>query len=204
MAGQARGVPVLPCDNIASFHIISTLTIRLRMKFPYDDLPPGKRMAFLIQDVARLLRSRLDQAAQESGLTSAQWRVLAFIGRCQQLNMRPLNQAELAEMLDVEPITLSRQIDRLAATGLIERRADPNDRRAYRLHLTKDAAPLVAAFRETTARMLADAFDGIPEAEVEQTLGLLERLRGNLTGKTDAALPAASGRKASATTKESA
>lgn len=173
----------------------------MRMKFPYDDLPPGKRMVFLVLDTARLLRNKLDQAAQGSGLTSAQWRVLAFVGRCQQLNMRPLNQAELADMLDVEPITLSRQIDRLAAMGLIERRPDPADRRAYRLHLTGKAKPLVASFREASGGMVADALEGFDEEDINRMIDLLLRVQTNLSGKGEITLPAV---KTETKTKESA
>lgn len=159
------------------------------MSLPLDNLPPSKRMVFLIQDVARLLRSKLDHAAQNSGMTSAQWRVLASVARCQSLNLPPLNQAELADMLDIEPITLSRQVDRLAGTGLIERRPDPNDRRAYRLHLTEKAKPMVAAFRDTATKMLTGTLDGISQDEIEGMIALLERVRSNLTGKTDFVLP---------------
>jgi MarR family transcriptional regulator, transcriptional regulator for hemolysin len=152
------------------------------MKMP-PNTPPGKQLAFLIHDVARLLRRRLDQATQEIGLTSAQWRVLASVARCQSLDLDPLNQAELADMLDIEPITLSRQIDRLAKAELIERRADPSDRRAHRLHLTDKALPMVAAFRQTGAKIMGEALDGVDDDEVTAIIGALDRIQSNLTGK---------------------
>jgi MarR family transcriptional regulator for hemolysin len=159
------------------------------MRFPVNSLLPNKKMAFLIQDVSRMLRHRLDQVAQDSGLTSAQWRVLASVGRCQSLNLEPLNQASLADMLDIEPITLSRQIDRLATAGLIERRPDPTDRRAHRLFLTAKAGPMVQSFREVGSKMLDEALEGIDDAELATVNSVLERLRNNLTGKVDLALP---------------
>lgn len=165
------------------------LTKSVVIMIPLTDLSPGKRMALLIQDVSRLIRHRMDLMSQDSGLTSAQWRVLASVARCRSLNLEPLNQATLADMLDVEPITLSRQIDRLASAGLIERRPDPNDRRAHRLHLTAKADPMVAEFREIAARMMKGALDGIDDSEVEFVVSVLERLRTNLTGKDTAIAP---------------
>lgn len=159
------------------------------MSIPMDNLPPNKRMAFLIHDVARLLRHRLDKVAEGSGLTSAQWRVLASVARCQSLNLEAPNQAALADMLDIEPITLSRQIDRLAAAELIERRPDPADRRAHRLYLTDKAAPMVASFRAMGAKMLGGALDGIDDAVVDTMIATLERIRTNLTGKTETVVP---------------
>jgi DNA-binding MarR family transcriptional regulator len=151
-------------------------------------------MAFLIHDVARLLRRKMDHATQGSGLTSAQWRVITSIARRRSMNLEPLNQAELADMLDVEPITLSRQIDRLAAAKLIERRLDPHDRRAHRQHLTDKAAPMVAAFREIGSKMLTEALDGISEVEVAAITALLGRIRTNLTGKDGTVVPFAEAR----------
>ena len=92
-----------------------------------QQMSPAKSLGFLIQDVARLLRREMDQKAQKLGLTSAQWRILAHVSRCELLNQEPLNQASLAELLDMEPITLSRHIDRIQAAGLIERRPHPSD-----------------------------------------------------------------------------
>src|SRR5262245_24787883 len=99
---------------------------------------PLREFAFLLSDVARLLRTRADQKARQFGMTRAQWAVLARLQRSQGLK-----QSELAEMLDLQPITLTRLLDRLCANGLIERRPDPDDRRANRLFLTPAAGPLM-------------------------------------------------------------
>ncbi len=109
--------------------------------------PPGKSLGLLIHDVARLLRRRIDQRAHTIGLTSAQWRVLAAVARAELRGEEPLNQAGLADQMDMEPISLSRLVDRMEQAKLIERRADPADRRAYRLYLLDAARPLVAEFR---------------------------------------------------------
>src|SRR3982750_155648 len=99
---------------------------------------PRREFAFLVNDVARLLRTYADQRARRLGMTRAQWAVLARLEHAEGLK-----QSELAEMLDLQPITLTRLVDRLCANGMVERRPDPSDRRAKRLHLTPLARPLM-------------------------------------------------------------
>jgi DNA-binding MarR family transcriptional regulator len=146
---------------------------------------PGKALGLLVHDVGRLLRRRIDAKAQSLGLTSAQWRVLSHVFRAESLNQEPLNQAALADLMDVEPITLSRQIDRMQAAGLIERRPDPGDRRAYRLFLTEQARPLVAEFRVIAADCIDEAIAGVTEAEIDLVSDVLSRIRANLVGKPE-------------------
>ena len=150
---------------------------------PLANMPANKRLAFLIQDLARVLRNKFDHLASESGMTTAQWRVLATVARCQSAKLEAPNQASLAEILEVEPITLSRQIDRLAAAGLIERRPDPADRRAHLLHLTDKALPLVEGFRNLGTKTMKAALEGISDTELSAVIDVLERFRTNLTGK---------------------
>lgn len=99
----------------------------------------SRRVSFLMHDIARNSRYWFDARARSLGITRAQWRVLMLLGRV----VDSPTQSELAEMLDVERITLCRMVDRLAEAGLVERRADPSDRRVWRLFLTERAAPLV-------------------------------------------------------------
>src|ERR1700719_737005 len=87
----------------------------------------SREFGFIISDVARLLRTYADHKAAQFGMTRAQWAVLVRLDRAEGLN-----QSELAEMLDLQPITLTRLLDKLAESGLIERRPDPQDRRAQR------------------------------------------------------------------------
>lgn len=91
-----------------------------------------------MHDIARRQRYLFDARARSKGITRAQWRVLTSLVR-----LDGPTQSDLAEVLDVERITLCRMVDRLAEAGLVERRADPSDRRVWRLHLTERAAPLV-------------------------------------------------------------
>jgi DNA-binding MarR family transcriptional regulator len=153
--------------------------------------PPAKGVGLLIHDVARLLRHRIDQRAHAIGLTSAQWRVLSVIVRAELRNEPPPNQAALAEQMDLEPITLSRLVDRMEAAKLIERRPDPGDRRSHHLYLQDSARPLVAEFREVASGCMADALAGVSDAEMDQVLDVLMRIRNNLTGKGETAASAA-------------
>lgn len=148
---------------------------------PMNTPSPAKNFGLLVHDVGRLLRRQLDQRAQTIGLTSAQWRVLAYLARHEGSN-----QASLADFMDMEPITLSRHLDRMEAAGLTERRRDPVDRRAHQLFLTDAARRLVPVFRAVASEVIAEALDGISEAEVEQVSALLARVRSNLTGKPEA------------------
>ena len=93
---------------------------------------PRREFAFVLNDVARLLRTYADQRARRFGHDP---RPMGGAGRGWNMH-EGLKQSELAEMLDLQPITLTRLVDRLCANGMIERRADPNDRRAKRLYLT--------------------------------------------------------------------
>ena len=146
-----------------------------------NTLSPAKNFGLLVHDVGRLLRRQLDQRAQTIGLTSAQWRVLAYLARCEGSN-----QASLADYMDMEPITLSRHLDRMEAAGLTERRPDPSDRRAHQLFLTDSARSLVTEFRAIASEVIAEALSGISEAEIERVVTLLLKVRGNLTGKPEA------------------
>jgi MarR family transcriptional regulator for hemolysin len=98
----------------------------------------SRRIPFLMHDIARRSRYWFDARARSKGITRAQWRVLTTL-----LQADGSTQSELAEILYVERITLCRMVDRLAEAGLVERRADPSDRRVWRLHLTERAMPLV-------------------------------------------------------------
>ena len=148
-------------------------------------MPPAKGIGLLVHDVSRLLRRRIDHQAQAIGLTSAQWRVLAAVSRAEMHGEEPLHQATLAEMMDMEPITLSRQVDRMEAAALIERRPDPADRRIKHLYLTEAARPLVEKFRSVAASCYSNVLNGIGDDEVERVVDVLTRIRANLVNTVD-------------------
>jgi len=137
--------------------------------------PIKREFAFTIMDVARLLKTYADQRARQFGVSRAQWAVLIRIERNEGLK-----QSELADMLDLQPITLTRLLDRLADNGLIERRADPNDRRANRLYLKTAARPLLDRLAELGADMLETVLDGLSSASIDRMLKELGAVKENL------------------------
>ena len=145
-----------------------------------QDMPPApiqREIAFTIIDVARLLKTYADQRARQYGMTRAQWAVLFRLDRSEGLK-----QSELAEILDLQPITLTRLLDRLAENGLIERRPDPNDRRANRLFLTPAARPLLERLTTLGEDMMGTVLAGLDAKSNERLLADLGTLRENLRG----------------------
>ena len=130
----------------------------------------------LVSDVTRLLRRRFDAQARSIGVSRAQWQVLIALARSEGIN-----QAGLAERLDVETITVGRMVDRLEEAGLVERRADPADRRAWRLFLTLRAHPILAELQAVALGVRAEMLAGLSAGDEAALQGLLLRLRGNLS-----------------------
>ena len=138
---------------------------------------PSRTLGFVLNDVARLMRKRFEQRARAAalGLTRAQAAVLAHLAR-----QEGINQAALAQLLELEPITLARLLDRLQAAGLVERRPDPKDRRAHLLYLTAAAYPLLDRIFELAAEVREDALAGVAEADRGRLLDLLIEMKANL------------------------
>jgi MarR family transcriptional regulator, transcriptional regulator for hemolysin len=132
-------------------------------------------LAFNINDVARLLRTYADQKAAAFGLTRAKWAVLARLER-----FEGLRQNELADMLDLQPISLTRLLDGLAHNGLIERRPDPDDRRAKRLYLTPAARPLLTRLGNLAEELMGTALAGLDQGTTEALLASLLTVKENL------------------------
>lgn len=135
-------------------------------------------VGFLLNDTARLYRRTLDGMLRDLGMTSLQWRTVARLKR--EPGMR---QSELADLLEVEPITLSRMIDRLADSGMVCRKPDPNDRRAWNLYLTDKTDGLIRQLEVEAKRVEDLAFAGLSEDERQMLAGLVERVRANLSRK---------------------
>ena len=134
-------------------------------------------MGFLLHDVARLLRKRFEQhaRAKQLGLTRSQAAVLGRLSR-----QEGINQVTLAQQLELEPITLVRLLDRLQAAGLIERRPDPQDRRARALYLTPQARPLLDRVGILARDVYDEALVGLSAPERERLVTALELMKGNL------------------------
>jgi MarR family transcriptional regulator for hemolysin len=138
-------------------------------------------LSFLLHEVARLLRKRFEQNAHGSGLTRSQWQVLAYLS----LN-EGINQSGLAELLDVEPITLSRIVDKLQSFGLIERYPHPSDRRVRILRLTSAAHPKLTEARKFNDRTTSLA--GVSDGDGLHLLKTLQALKSNLTDACDSSV----------------
>ena len=132
-------------------------------------------LGFLIHDVARLLRKRFEQNARHIGLTRTQWQTLAYLSRNEGVN-----QKALAEMLEIEPITLKRVIDNLENRGFVERRADQNDRRVWLLFMTSQSHSFLDEMRSLGEQTRSEALAGIDENERTRLARILETMKLNL------------------------
>lgn len=132
----------------------------------------------MMAQVARLMRRHFDERARAIGVTRPQWQVITLLSR------NPgINQGGLADLLEVEPITLGRMIDRMQDAGLVERRSDPGDRRAWRLFLTPHGEDLIDKLRPFANDTLDSALSGIDRDEVALLMRTLDRMRSNLARK---------------------
>lgn len=131
--------------------------------------------AYLLNDVTLLIRKHFDRRAVKFGLTRAQWRAVKVL-----YVREGLRQTELAEFLEMEPIAVGRVIDRLQAAGFVERRPDPKDRRAWRLHTTEQARGIVDDMEVIARGLRKDATQGIDFAELQQAMAVISRIKDNL------------------------
>jgi DNA-binding MarR family transcriptional regulator len=136
-----------------------------------------RSFGFLVHDVARLFGRRFNQRALLFlGLTRAQCKVLGYLARNEGIN-----QAGLADLLEIKPMTLVRQIDRMEEDGWIERRPQPGDRRARRLVLTDKARPILACILDLSNEIRTEAFAGLSQEEGRHLIDLLRRVHANLS-----------------------
>lgn len=141
----------------------------------------GDSFTFLIGDISRLMRRRFDERARAIGVTRAQWKLIFTLSRNEGAN-----QGTLAELIDVEPITIGRMVDRLEEAGMVERRPDPRDRRAWLLYLTDKAQPLLTELRALGDALVDEVMAGISDEERDRATAILEIMRARLTDGGDA------------------
>lgn len=132
-------------------------------------------IGFLIGDISRLIRRTFDERAKEIGVTRPQWRALTWLKRHEGIN-----QSALAEMLELDAMTLCRMVDRLQDAELVERRRDPADRRAWLLFLTTKGIALSDQLEPIGEQLLKEALTDMPDKDQGQLLALLELFRSNL------------------------
>jgi len=137
-------------------------------------------IGYLLADNSRLARRAFDERVRTEGVTGPQARLLMMLER------NPgENQGYYADLLDVEPITLCRMVDRLEDAGMVERRADPNDRRARRLHLTSKSREKLERLRGRLGEMVDEMLTGLSSSEREEFARMLTLLRTNLAAQRD-------------------
>jgi MarR family transcriptional regulator for hemolysin len=150
--------------------------------------PLRRELVFQLVETSRLLRTYVEQRARQHGTTRAQWGVMSRLRR-----QEGLNQAALAEQMDLQPISLARLLDRLQSQSLIERREDPADRRAYRLFLTPEGRALVDDL-DTVRTEIADEILGEAEEEgILSALGTLSAIREQIRTRSEDKAPATAG-----------
>ncbi|WP_089134673.1 MarR family winged helix-turn-helix transcriptional regulator [Sphingorhabdus sp. SMR4y] len=132
-------------------------------------------MGFLVGDISRLIRRTFDERAKAIGITRPQWRVLTWLQRHEGIN-----QSALADMLELDAMALCRMVDRLQAADMVERRADPADRRAWKLYLTSKGIALTEQLQPIGEELLQEALVDISPEDQDKMYHLLERFRTNL------------------------
>ena len=135
-------------------------------------------LGFLVSDVARLMRRAFERRLEGSSLTLAQARALVYVSRNEGIR-----QVDLADLLESHPMTLARLIDQLARAGLVERRADATDRRAYQIHLTPAATPHLAAIDQVVVTIRKEATRHLDKSQVDAVLLALQQMRDNLSDR---------------------
>lgn len=135
----------------------------------------SRNFGFLLNDVARLLRTAYDRRIRKLGLTRAQWWVLTHLFRGDGVS-----QTELAETLEIEKPTLGRLLDRLETKGWVRREHDARDRRIWRVHLTDEVEPALRTMRVIAAELRRDALAGLSAGKREVFVDTLLSLKANL------------------------
>ena len=144
-----------------------------------------RTFGFLLKDTTRRYVNRFEQRARSLGLTLPQCKVLVYLA-----NHEGMSQAQLAELADLEPMTLVRVVDSLESQGCLERRNDPADRRARRLYLLPKGKPLVDEVWRLADLTRREAFAGIPRKQVDLVIESLEMIQRNLASLEPLPVPA--------------
>jgi MarR family transcriptional regulator for hemolysin len=136
----------------------------------------SSNLGFLLHDVARLMRRRFEQHARGLGLTRSQSQVLAYLSRNEGIS-----QTGLADLLDVEPITLGRIVDRLVDTAFVNRIPHATDRRVWCLSLTEAAKPKLEQVRKLGEKTRSESLEGVSQVDRERLIRTLSAMRSNLS-----------------------
>jgi DNA-binding MarR family transcriptional regulator len=140
--------------------------------------PPNTLNGFgyLLNDTSRLLRRRFEQRAADYNITSAQWRAMAQLSRSDGLT-----QVALAHLLEIEPMSVCRLVDRMEAGGFVTRQPDPADKRAKLVYLTEKSRALLDIIRVVAMEVYEDAFAGFDDEDRLRLVGALNKINANLS-----------------------
>jgi MarR family transcriptional regulator for hemolysin len=130
----------------------------------------------VLSNVARMMRTLADARARNHGMTRAQWMILVWLDR-----QPGMSQNEMAALIEVEPITVGRLVDRLERRGMVERRPDPADRRIWRLHLKPEAEPMLQEIAKARVELNAMMIAGLPKKDLDTTIDCLLQMKSNMT-----------------------
>src|SRR5437764_13373635 len=130
---------------------------------------------FTLGEAQRMVRAYADKQAARYGITRARWAGLGKVERTEGLK-----QTELAEQMEMQPITLTRLVDKLCNNGWIERRGDETDRRVNRLYLKKAARPLLGKLSGLRSEITTTALEGINPSDAHRLLAQLEAIKENV------------------------
>jgi MarR family transcriptional regulator, transcriptional regulator for hemolysin len=139
--------------------------------------PPNDTLGYLVLDIGRLLSARFDARARDLGVTRAQWTLLAALVRAEGSS-----QAQLAELMDLAPISVGRLVDRMERAGWVTRRIQPEDRRSWRLYLTRKAHALRPRLRSLSLQLEDEALAELSPTSRRQVLSGLKAVRATLAG----------------------
>jgi DNA-binding MarR family transcriptional regulator len=140
----------------------------------------SRNFGFILNDVARLMRTTFDRRVRSLGFTRSQWWVLNHLFRNDGVT-----QSELAEMLEVEKPSLGRLLDRMEAKGWVRREEHASDRRAKRVYLTEEVQPAIKAMRVAAADVRREALAGLPPERQDEFVDILLTIKANLAQQVD-------------------
>lgn len=147
--------------------------------------------ASMVAQITRLMRRNFDETGRLVGLTRPQWRLLAIVAR-----YPGIHQGGIADQLEVEPVSVGRMLDRMQDSGLVERKPDPADRRAWRLFLTRKGELLLEQMRPSAGATIELALSGLDDADRDKLTSMLSLVRGNLLRQQTAGVAEGAGDRA--------
>ncbi|WP_416896701.1 MAG: MarR family winged helix-turn-helix transcriptional regulator [Minwuia sp.] len=136
--------------------------------------PLDRNLEFLISDLSRLLKREFGRRMRDMDLTRSQWWVMVHL-----IRYDGCNQTQLADELDIGKVALGGLLDRLEARGWVERRPDPDDRRAKRVFLTDRGRPLITEMQDRARDVHRQMVGGLDRNEQDELVRLLMRAKGN-------------------------